>query len=97
MPKAGNPNSWKKSIHEMESVSTTEVPDKGSLRYYRNYIVTTACPVGDSITAHKFVEVRNRQTLAIWKPSEFWKTLKEYLDEANRPTKDRDWKGIFGL
>ena len=22
--------------------STTEVPDKGSLRYYRNYIVTTS-------------------------------------------------------
>ena len=79
--------------------------------YYRNYIVTTADlvheqskllypnnhSVGDSITAHKFVEVRNRQTLAIWKPSEFWKTLKEYLDEANRPTKDRDWKRIFGL
>ena len=47
-----------------------------------------ACSVGYSITAHKFVEVKNRQTLAIWKPSEFWKTLKGYLDEANRPTKD---------
>ena len=81
------------------------------MRYYRNYMVTTADlvheqskllypnnhSVGYSITAHKFVEVRNRQTLAIWKPSEFWKTLKEYLDEANRPTKDRDWKRIFGL
>ena len=87
LPKAGNPNSWKKSIHEMESVNTTEVPDKGSLRYYRNYIEVSN-RARYSITAHKFVEVRNRQTLAIWKPSEFWKTLKGYLDEANRPTKD---------
>ena len=97
MPKAGNPNSWKKSIHEMESVSTTEVPDKGSLRYYRNYIVTTACSVGYSITAHKFVEVRNRQTLAIWKPSEFWKTLKGAPRRSKWPTKDKDWKKIVGL
>ena len=63
------------------------------MRYYRNYIVTTADllheqskllypnnhSVGYSITAHKFVEVRNRQTLAIWKPSEFWKTLTKQI------------------
>ena len=67
------------------------------MRYYRNYIVTTACPVGDSITAHKFVEVRNRQTLAIWKPSEFWKTLKGAPRRSKWPTKDKDWKKIVGL
>ena len=63
------------------------------MRYYRNYIVTTADlvheqskllypnnhSVGYSITTHKFVEVRNRQTLAIWKPSEFWKMLTKQI------------------
>ena len=81
------------------------------MRYYRNYIVTTADlvheqskllypnnhSVGYSITAHKFVEVRNRQTLAIWKPSEFWKTLKGAPRQSKWPTKDKDWKKIVGL
>ena len=81
------------------------------MRYYRNYIVTTADlvheqskllypnnhSVGYSITAHKFVEVRNRQTLAIWKPSEFWKTLKGIPRRSKWPTKDKDWKKIVGL
>ena len=67
------------------------------MRYYRNYIVTTACSVGYSITAHKFVEVKNRQTLAIWKPSEFWKMLKGAPRRSKWPTKDKDWKKIVGL
>ena len=81
------------------------------MRYYRNYIVTTADlvheqskllypnnhSVGYSITAHKFVEVRNRQTLAIWKPSEFWKMLKGAPRQSIWPTKDRELNKIIGL